>query len=71
MSSSENSDESHMLRHFKKLLSYHELLINITLRDIKARYKQSLLGTAWAIIHPLSLMLIFTVVFSKFLKVQT
>ncbi|MBU6390768.1 MAG: ABC transporter permease [Planctomycetota bacterium] len=71
MSSSGNADEFNMLKHFKRLLSYHELLINITLRDVKARYKQSLLGTAWAVIHPLSLMLIFTVVFSKFLKVQT
>lgn len=60
-----------MLAHLKKLLSYHELLINIALRDIKARYKQSLLGTTWAIIQPLSLMLIFTVVFSKFLHIKT
>ena len=60
-----------MLTHLKKLLSYHELLINIALRDIKARYKQSLLGTTWAIIQPLSLMLIFTVVFSRFLHIKT
>ncbi len=60
-----------MLSHFSKLFSYHELLVNIALRDIKARYKQSLLGATWAIIQPLSLMLIFTVVFSKFLHVNT
>lgn len=60
-----------MLKHLKILCSYHELLANITLRDIKARYKQSLLGTTWAIIQPLSLMLIFTVVFSKFLRMPT
>lgn len=39
------------------------------LRDIKVRYKQSLVGTAWAVLQPLSLMLIFTVVFSLFIKV--
>lgn len=60
-----------MLTHLKILFSHHELLINIALRDIKARYKQSLLGVAWAIIQPLSLMLIFTAVFSKFLHIQT
>ena len=60
-----------MLKHLKILCSYHELLANITLRDIKARYKQSLLGTTWAIIQSLSLMLIFTVVFSKFLRMPT
>src|SRR3990172_4687464 len=60
-----------MVTYLKTLFSYHELLINIALRDIKSRYKQSLLGAAWAIIQPLSLMLIFTAVFSKFLHVQT
>ncbi len=60
-----------MVTYLKTLFSYHELLINIALRDIKARYKQSLLGTTWAIIQPLSLMLIFTAVFSKFLHIQT
>lgn len=60
-----------MVTYLKTLFSYHELLINIALRDIKSRYKQSLLGAAWAIIQPLSLMLIFTAVFSKFLHIQT
>ena len=71
MSLLEGFDKSCVFTHLKKLFSYHELLINITLRDIKSRYKQSILGTTWAVIQPLSLMLIFTAVFSKLLHVQT
>lgn len=41
------------------------------MREIKVRYKQSILGGAWAILQPLSLMLIFTVVFSFFARVPT
>ncbi|HHT9147655.1 MAG TPA: hypothetical protein ACFYEJ_01465 [Candidatus Wujingus californicus] len=40
--------------HFKKLVTFHGLLINITLGDIKSRYKQSILGVDWAIVQPLS-----------------
>jgi lipopolysaccharide transport system permease protein len=40
-------------------------------RDIKVRYKQSVLGLAWAILQPLSLMLIYTVIFSVIAKVPS
>ncbi|MCL5999493.1 MAG: ABC transporter permease [Chloroflexi bacterium] len=54
-----------------ELYRYRDLLWMWTLRDIKVRYKQSLLGAAWAIVQPLSLMLIFSVIFSYFVKVPT
>ena len=41
-----------------------ELLYFLVWRDLKVRYKQTIIGGAWAIIQPLALMLIFTVVFS-------
>jgi lipopolysaccharide transport system permease protein len=52
---------------------YHrrDLLWMWTVRDIKVRYKQSVLGAAWAILQPLSLMLIFNVIFSYFVRVPT
>jgi len=40
-------------------------------RDLKVRYKQSLLGVAWAIIQPLSTTILFAVIFSRFVKVPT
>ncbi|MCI0559447.1 MAG: ABC transporter permease, partial [Nitrososphaera sp.] len=47
------------------LWEYRELLYFLTWRDIKVRYKQTILGAAWAIIQPLSTMLIFTLFFGK------
>ncbi|MFQ6030194.1 MAG: ABC transporter permease [Dehalococcoidia bacterium] len=44
------------------LYQYRDLLLIHVLSDIKSRYKQSLLGPAWAILFPLVLMLIFVVV---------
>ncbi|MGB7925669.1 MAG: ABC transporter permease [Pyrinomonadaceae bacterium] len=47
-----------------KLAQYRDLLYTLSVHRIKVRYKQSVLGIAWAILQPLSLMLIYTVIFS-------
>ena len=48
-----------------ELLGYRSWLFSLTWRDIRVRYKQSLLGIGWAILLPLSLMLVFTFVFTR------
>jgi lipopolysaccharide transport system permease protein len=48
-----------------ELWRYKELLYFLTWRDIKVRYKQTILGAIWAIMQPLLLMLIFTFVFAR------
>jgi lipopolysaccharide transport system permease protein len=48
-----------------------DLVVSFALRDIKARYKQTALGIAWALLQPLSMMLVFTLVFSVFAKVPS
>lgn len=60
-----------MITYLKELISFRELLFTWTKRDFKVRYSQSILGAAWAIIQPLSLMIVFSVIFSTFLKVPT
>ena len=50
---------------FTDLLRYRELLLSLTLRDLRVRYKQSLLGVGWAVLLPLSMMLVFTFVFTR------
>src|SRR5947199_4308261 len=50
--------------------SSRELFNNLTLRELRTKYKRSVLGWAWSLLNPLSTMLIFTVVFRFFLKVQ-
>lgn len=47
-----------------KLLQYKDLLYTLSVHRIKVRYKQSVLGVSWAILQPLSLMLIYTLIFS-------
>jgi lipopolysaccharide transport system permease protein len=54
-----------------KLAQYSDLLYTLSLHRIKVRYKQSLLGVSWAILQPLSLMLIYTVIFSYIARVET
>jgi lipopolysaccharide transport system permease protein len=54
-----------------ELWTYRELFYFFTWRDIKVKYKQALLGFAWAILQPLFMMLIFTFFFSKALKVPS
>jgi len=48
---------------------YHELLSELTLREIKQRYKQSVLGYAWVILNPLFQMLVMAFVFSKIMRI--
>ena len=60
-----------MLSDLRKLGAYRELLGNWALREIRVRYKQSLLGIAWAILQPLAMMLVFTAVFSRFAKIPS
>jgi lipopolysaccharide transport system permease protein len=53
------------------LWRFRELLLFLTWRDIKIRYKQTLLGAAWAILQPFLTMIVFTVVINHIGKVHT
>lgn len=50
---------------WRELVRYRDLLYFLTVRGIKARYAQSVLGVGWAIIQPLFTTLVFTVVFGN------
>lgn len=50
---------------FRELWEYRELLYFLTWRDIKVRYKQTILGGAWAIIQPFFTMIVFSLFFGK------
>jgi len=56
---------------FQELWRYKDLLYFLTVRGIKARYAQSILGVGWAIIQPLFTTLVFTVVFGGLAKVDS
>jgi lipopolysaccharide transport system permease protein len=56
-------------RHYwKDLWRYRELMYFLAWRDILVRYKQTVIGVAWALIRPLLTMIIFTIVFGKLAK---
>ena len=55
----------------REVWSYRELLYFLTWRDILVRYKQAVLGVAWAILQPLLTMIVFTVIFNKILGIQS
>jgi lipopolysaccharide transport system permease protein len=55
----------------RELWEYRELLYFLIWRDIKVRYKQTIIGTGWAIIQPLFAMFVFTLFFGKLAKIPS
>ena len=55
----------------REIWSYRELLYFLTKRDIKVRYKQTVLGGLWAVIQPAFTMVVFTLFFGKLAKVPS
>jgi len=55
----------------RELWRYRELLYFLTWRDVKVRYKQTLLGAAWAVLQPAMMMVVFTVFFGRLANVPT
>ncbi|MBY0375609.1 MAG: ABC transporter permease [Bryobacteraceae bacterium] len=53
------------------MFEYSDLLLTLTHHRIRVRYKQSALGLAWALLQPLSLMLIYTVIFSVVTRIPS
>jgi lipopolysaccharide transport system permease protein len=50
--------------HLGEYFCYRELVFNLTVRGLKARYKSRVLGFLWSLLNPLGMMLVFTVVFA-------
>lgn len=56
---------------FKELWQYRELFYFFSWRDIKVKYKQTVLGIAWALLQPLAMVVLFTFIFSRTLKLDS
>ncbi len=59
-----------LLVHARELLRYRNLIVNLVLRDLKVRYKNSIFGFLWSLLNPLGMMLVFTIVFTVLLPSQ-
>lgn len=81
MTSKENTVEGPVIRiepshgwislKLRELWDYRELLYFLAWRDIKVRYKQTLLGAAWAILQPFFTMVIFSIFFGRLAKIPS
>jgi lipopolysaccharide transport system permease protein len=58
------------MRYLKELLKSKELLANLTMREIRGKYKRTVFGQLWSLVNPLALMLIYTFVFSLIFRIQ-
>ena len=55
----------------RELWAYRELVYFLTWRDVKVRYKQTAIGVAWAVLQPLAMMVVFSLLFGKLAKVPS
>ena len=56
---------------FRELWRYRELFLFLAWRDILIRYKQTAIGILWAVIQPILIMIVFTVIFEKVAKLDS
>ena len=54
----------------RDLWAYRELLYTFVWRDLRVRYKQTVLGVAWAVLQPLITMVIFTFIFGRLARID-
>lgn len=66
-----NANERRLIPDFKELFRYKDLFYTLAWRDFRVRYVQTTIGFLWAFVQPVVTLLILTVVFSKFAKVDT
>lgn len=65
------SAKSSFLDPYRELIAHRELLLELAARDVRIRYKQTLLGAAWAFFTPLVMMILFTQIFARIAKIDT
>ena len=56
--------------YFEKFFKYRYLLKELVVKDVKVKYRRSVLGLAWSVLNPLLMMLVITAVFSRIFKMN-
>ena len=59
-----------LINHLKNFLKYRFLLQELVLRDIKLKYRRSVLGILWSLLNPLLTMAVISIVFSKLFRFE-
>lgn len=60
-----------LARWWKNVWPYRELFFFLAWRDVKIRYRQTILGASWAVLQPLVTMIVFTILFGRIVKVPS
>lgn len=58
------------LLYLRRLVHSRELLLNLTLREVKGKYRRTALGQLWSLLNPIASMVVYTIVFSIILRAQ-
>lgn len=66
-----DADKTSLIPNFKELAQYKDLFYTLAWRDFKVRYAQTTIGFLWAILQPVVTLLILSLVFGKFVGVET
>ena len=57
-----------MLKEFKEIYAYRQMIFSLVKKDLRGRYKGSVLGFMWTFVNPLLQLCVYTVVFSLFMR---
>ena len=66
-----DADHKSIVPDFKELYQYRDLFITLTWRDFRVRYAQTTIGLLWAVLQPVVTLLILSLVFGRFIGVET
>jgi lipopolysaccharide transport system permease protein len=66
-----DSSDSALKLNLKELFAYKDLFVTLAYRDLRVRYAQTFLGLLWAFIQPATTLIIFSIIFGKFVNVDT
>ncbi len=66
-----DSQSPHTAINWRELWRYRDLLLVLVHRDVAVRYRQTALGVLWAVVQPLGMMAIFTVIFGRWARFET
>ncbi len=66
-----NSAWPNVAQHLRRLSEYGDLLRTLSIHRINVRYRQTLLGVAWAVVQPLLMMTVFSLVFSRMARIPS
>jgi len=67
--STSNQDRS-AVAHLREIGGARDLWVHLTLRELRGKYKRSVLGWAWSLLNPIAMMLVYTLVFRYLLKIE-